>query len=211
MQTDVIVNVRNPHEDEGSDEDIIVPDTGGSDASNTPNTGYLTVDGSNNPNDSSALSSNILVLGIMSVVIIVAITALTLIARKHHIKFIFNRSKSVSRSLIALAILVSTLSFIGLKNLNHTYDSANAEEGTELAAQGDTLSINTTDAKLDVTLEDEPVYAYMKNTVTVSSPTEAGYTLTASIAGDTRDLVNTNNSTNSNPHPRSLLLPGRER
>ena len=184
MQSDVIVNVRSPQDDE-----IIVPDTN-SNSANTPNTGYLTVDGSSNT-DPSALSSNMLVLGVMSMIILVAITSLVVITRKHNIKFIFNRNKYASRGLIALALLVSVLSFIGLQDLNNSYNLASADNN---ASAGDTLSISTSDTKLDITLEDDPVYAYTKDTVTVSSPTEAGYTLSAYIDGDTKDLVNTTNT-----------------
>ena len=214
MQSDVIVNVKNSH-------DPIVPDTDGGDipggngnlvpdgsnGADTPNTGYLTVDGSSNP-DSSALSSNMLVLGVMSMIILVAITSLVIITRKHNIKFIFNRSKYASRGLIALALLVSVLSFIGLKDLNNSYNLASADDSSQQAEQGDTLAISTSDAKLDITLEDDPVYAYTKDTVTVSSPTEAGYTLSAYIDGDTKDLVNTTNSSLSSSEAESAKIVG---
>ena len=214
MQSDVIVNVKNSH-------DPIVPDTdggdipggngnlvpGGSKGADTPNTGYLTVNGSSNP-DSSALSSNMLVLGAMSMIILVAITSLVIITRKHNIKFIFNRSKYASRGLIALALLVSVLSFIGLKDLNNSYNLASADDSSQQAEQGDTLAISISDAKLDITLEDDPVYAYTKDTVTVSSPTEAGYTLSAYIDGDTKDLVNTTNSSLSSSEAESAKIVG---
>ena len=183
----------------------LVPD--GSNGADTPNTGYLTVDGSSNP-DSSALSSNMLVLGVMSMIILVAITSLVIITRKHNIKFIFNRSKYASRGLIALALLVSVLSFIGLKDLNNSYNLASADDSSQQAEQGDTLAISTSDAKLDITLEDDPVYAYTKDTVTVSSPTEAGYTLSAYIDGDTKDLVNTTNSSLSSSEAESAKIVG---
>ena len=183
----------------------LVPD--GSNGADTPNTGYLTVDGSSNP-DSSALSSNMLVLGVMSMIILVAITSLVIITRKHNIKFIFNRSKYASRGLIALALLVSVLSFIGLKDLNNSYNLASADDSSQQAEQGDTLAISTSDAKLDITLEDDPVYAYTKDTVTVSSPTEAGYTLSAYIDGNTKDLVNTTNSSLSSSEAESAKIVG---
>ena len=188
MQSDVIVNVKD------TSSDIVVPDT----SADTPNTGYLGVD-SNIGVNTNASDDNMLALGVMSVIILAAIAVLIIITKKYHIKFIFNRGKHATRLLISLAILTSVFSFVGLKNLNNSYNSASAE-GDNTGQQGNTstregaLVINTDNSIVNIDLDDEPVFAYAKNTISVTSPTMAGYTLAAYIDGDTKDLANVTNT-----------------
>ena len=182
MQSDVIVNVRDI-----TSKDIVVPDT----SADTPNTGYQSiVDGRGV--DVNASSNNIILLGIVSAIIVVAIILLSLIAKGHHIRLILRNNKHIVRSLMILAVIVSILSFVTLKEINNSYNLAKAEGNT--TTLNDSLVISTTDSILNLDLGDDSTFGYSKNTITVTSPTVAGYTLAAYIDGDTRDLANVTNA-----------------
>ena len=182
MQSDVIVNVRDI-----TSKDIVVPDT----SADTPNTGYQSiVDGRGV--DVNASSNNIILLGIVSAIIVVAIILLSLIAKGHHIRLILRNNKHIVRSLMILAVIVSILSFVILKEINNSYNLAKAEGNT--TTLNDSLVISTTDSILNLDLGDDSTFGYSKNTITVTSPTVAGYTLAAYIDGDTRDLANVTNA-----------------
>lgn len=182
MQSDVIVNVRDI-----TSKDIVVPDT----SADTPNTGYQSiVDGRGV--DVNASSNNIILLGIVSAIIVVAIILLSLIAKRHHIRLILRNNKHIVRSLMILAVIVSILSFVTLKEINNSYNLAKAEGNT--TTLNDSLVISTTDSILNLDLGDDSTFGYSKNTITVTSPTVAGYTLAAYIDGDTRDLANVTNA-----------------
>ena len=181
MQSDVIVNVRDI-----TSKDIVVPDT----SADTPNTGYQSiVDGRGV--DVNASSNNIILLGIVSAIIVIAIILLPLIAKRHHVRLILRHNKHIVRSLMILAVIVSILSFVTLKEINNSYNLAKAEGNT--TTLNDSLAISTTDSILNLDLGDDSTFGYAKNTITVTSPTVAGYTLAAYIDGDEKDLVNTTN------------------
>lgn len=181
MQSDVIVNVRDI-----TSKDIVVPDT----SADTPNTGYQSiVDGRGV--DVNASSNNIILLGIVSAIIVIAIILLSLITKRHHVRLILRHNKHIVRSLMILAVIVSILSFVTLKEINNSYNLAKAEGNT--TTLNDSLAISTTDSILNLDLGDDSTFGYAKNTITVTSPTVAGYTLAAYIDGDEKDLVNTTN------------------
>ena len=187
MQSDIVVNVKEPD----VNDDVVVPTGIGT---NTPNTGYLGVEGSSSAN---GIDANIVALSLIGAIIL-AITIVFILVKEHHssLKRIFKHRKYAIYSLVALAMLVSMVSCFGLKDLNGTDTSniANAASNNE-----NTLAITVdSTSKIDVTLEDNPAYAYMKNTVTVTSSTEAGYTLTANIIGNDKDLINITNPEASN-------------
>ena len=120
MQSDVIVNVKDI-----SSKDIVVPDT----SANTPNTGYLGVD-DNVGGDINASSDGFMVQGIVGVVVVVTVILLSLVAKRHHVRLLLRRNKHVARVLVLLAIVTSALSFVGLKELNNSYNQAKAEGST---------------------------------------------------------------------------------
>ena len=136
--------------------------------------------------DINASSDGFMVLGIVSVVVVVTVILLSLVAKRHHVRLLLRRNKHVARALVLLAIVTSTLSFVGLKELNNSYNQAKAEGNTVIPE--DSLAISTTDSILNLDLGDDSTFGYSKNTITVTSPTVAGYTLAAYIDGDTRDL-----------------------
>ena len=203
MQTDIIVNVKDSHND-----NPIVPDTNGSASdtnTNSPNTGFLTVD--DNSTYSGNANINLFFLsGILSVTVLIATIIFLIIkrivtskkpraARRSAAKkesFLTTFSQHLPRNIIILAIITTSLSFAGLSYSHFLYDTAViAEEDNN---SENTLSITASStSKIDITLEDNPVFAYFKDTITVASSTEAGYTLTANIVGNAKDLINTTN------------------
>lgn len=203
MQVNIIVNSNNLQEEESTtlnNSTINFDNASGVNMGNVgvPDAGYLSIDTGNTNSTNSAIYANAIALSIIGVAILAAATIFMLIKKRHFkLKLILNRHKYAIYSLVALAMLVSIMSCFGLKNFN----ADNMTRGVDIAnAQNinndkNTLSITATNTELDITLENQPAYAYTKNTITVNSSTEAGYKLTAYIDGDTKDLVNTINNT----------------
>ncbi|MBR3246631.1 InlB B-repeat-containing protein [Candidatus Saccharibacteria bacterium] len=192
MESDIIVNINDANVDDG----IVVPNT----SPDSPNTGFLGVDGGTSI-DAGIVDSHVMIIGVVGV-FAATIIAFILVNRRHYIRLVLRNNKRLSRLLLIIAMVVAISSFVGLKELNNSYNQANAEEGGVSQQSGqdtssipeDALSISTTDSKLGFDLGDEPVFGYVKNTVTVTSPTVAGYSLVAYTDSDDKDLVNTTNA-----------------
>ena len=184
MQLDIVINVKEPD----INDDVVVPGT----SADAPNTGYLSVNSSTS--STNGVDANIMTLSLVGVIILAIIAVFVLIKKYHFsLKPIFKYHKRTVCPLVALAMLVSIISCFGLKNFSNTDTSSIANATGDNNENTLAITVDST-SKIDVTLEDDPVYAYMKNTVTVTSSTEAGYTLTANIVSDDKDLINTTNS-----------------
>ena len=211
MQTDLVINVKDPHSD-----NPVVPETSGNNAS-SPNTGFLTVDGGSNHNSTSA--DPFFLLGVLGITMFIAMAVFLIVEKIRNSKnpqaaeavadlensIIANFSQHLPRDLAILIVSAAAFSFVGLSYSHFFYDTTvNAEESVNKTHQADALSITASStSKIDVDLEDSPVFAYIKDTITVTSPTEAGYTLTANIVGDDKDLINI-----SNPEASDIKIAG---
>ena len=187
MQSDIIINVKDSH----TNEDDISSAT--SVSTDSPNTGYLSAEG----------SAAMPVLGAVGAIIILIIAISVLITKRHYIGIILRRNKRTFRSLVVLAMIISVLSFVGLKELNNSYNLASAEgddgSSTQVGQRNTSipeaaLAISTDGVILNMDLEDDPVFAYAKDTIRVTASTTGGYTLVAYVDGDDKDLANTSNA-----------------
>ncbi len=179
MSSRIIINVADP---------AIVPDTGGS----TPETGMFSIGESG----INASFSNLgLIIGV-SAVALFAVIALIIILVRHYkkqqgfksfIKLYSAHTLSLKLPILTLCIFMSVFAFLKLSNYYH---AANAESEPE---NDGSISISTEDVGINVDLEDEPVFAVGRSTVTVNTATTSGYTLMAFIDNDEKNLVNSTN------------------
>ncbi|MBR2997039.1 hypothetical protein IKF33_01195 [Candidatus Saccharibacteria bacterium] len=209
MQTDFIVNVK-----DSSSDNPVVPETDGNSTStstSSPNTGFLTVDGSSN-HGSNTNTDPFFLLGILGITMFIAMAVFLIIEKLRSSKnpqatesvveledsIITNFSQHLPRDLAILVVSAAAFSFVGLSYSHFFYDTTvNAGEDTsetDQTSQTDTLSITASStSKIEADLKDGPAFAYFKDTITVTSSTESGYTLTANIIGSDKDLVNISN------------------
>ncbi|MBR6505729.1 hypothetical protein IKT18_02770 [Candidatus Saccharibacteria bacterium] len=162
---------------------VIIPDTGG-------NTSAL----STNLAHDNGISMVLPIIGITTLSIVVIAGIIVAISRRKKVnRFTTHTNKHLVAKLSALSIVV-LLGALGVMNADKLTSMVNAADNSE----EDTLTITASDIKIDVDLNDKAVFATGESTVTVSSATEAGYTLMAYVDSSTTDLTNeTNKSSKS--------------
>ena len=164
----------------------VIPDT------SAPDTGMFSV----SHTDGASFNASMILPIIGIAVLVIAIVAGTVVAisrRKKVNRFTTHTNKHLVAKLTTLSIVV-LLGALGVLNADKLTSMVNATDNSE----EDTLTITASDIKIDVDLNDKAVFATGESIVTVSSATEAGYTLMAYVDSTTTDLTNeTNKSSKS--------------
>ncbi|MBR6505328.1 hypothetical protein IKT18_00575 [Candidatus Saccharibacteria bacterium] len=164
----------------------VVPDTG------APDTGMFSVAHTDGVNFNTSMVLPIIGIIVLSAVIMVGIIV-AISRRKKVNRFTTHTNKHLVAKLTTLSVVV-LLGALGVLNADKLTGMVNATDNSE----EDTLTITASDIKIDVDLNDKAVFATGESIVTVSSATEAGYTLMAYVDSTTTDLTNeTNKSSKS--------------
>ncbi|MBR6505582.1 hypothetical protein IKT18_01950 [Candidatus Saccharibacteria bacterium] len=162
---------------------VIIPDTGG-------NTSAL----STNLAHDNGISMVLPIIGITTLSIVMIAGIVVAISRRKKVnRFTTHTNKHLVAKLTTLSVVV-LLGALGVMNADKLTSMVNAADNSE----EDMLTITASDIKIDVDLNDKAVFATGESTVTVSSATEAGYTLMAYVDSTATDLTNeTNKSSKS--------------
>lgn len=181
----ITVNVNKP-------EDIVVPDTDGTDTIVTPETGVISNNGY------SGSSATPIIGGIAAILLIMTSVIATITVHHHRIKkaekaYSVKQNKRYFSIATGLVLLLTFFAVFGLLKLSDNHFSVQAEGGG--SGEAGTLSITTNDVDINVELIDEPVYAMATSTVTVNTATETGYVLSAYV--ENADLVQEDSSSTS--------------
>ncbi len=184
MSSKLSVNVKYP--------EIVVPDTDVPGA-DTPDTGMFSV----SHNDMASNTNNMVVPIISVSIVVLVLVALVISAFKHHKhkknnKFSIHTGKGALLRFTGLLALILVATFVFIKYNEKQDNNVNAT-GTNTNTNTE-LSITTEDIDINVTLDDTPVFATTKSTVTVNAATTNGYTLMAYVDSNTSDLTNETNT-----------------
>ena len=170
----------------------------------TPNTGLFT-SGTSGPE-----ATIITAISAVLILTIVAIIITSLLYRKQkksgkvtklvHIidstKAVLKSNKRITTTIILLAILTSTGTFIALAR-NAVNASENDEQSQTEGTNDSSLTVDVSSEELTIEVANEPVFAVLPVDVTVEEATQAGYTLTAFT--DSTDLVSTTDESKTIP------------
>ncbi|MBR6505362.1 hypothetical protein IKT18_00770 [Candidatus Saccharibacteria bacterium] len=170
----------------------VVPDT------SAPDTGMFSVSHADGVSFNTSMVLPIVGISILVITIIVG-TIVAISRRKKVNRFTTHTNKHLVAKLTTLSVVV-LLGALGVMNLDKLSNLASAVLLVDDLKNADdnTLTITASDIKIDVDLNDKAVFATGESTVTVSSATEAGYTLMAYVDSATTDLKNeTNKSSKS--------------
>ncbi|MBR6505740.1 hypothetical protein IKT18_02825 [Candidatus Saccharibacteria bacterium] len=164
----------------------VVPDT------SAPDTGMFSVSHTDGVSFNTSMVLPIVGIAVLTVAIIVGIVV-AISRHKKVNRFTTHTNKHLVAKLTTLSVVV-LLGALGILNADKLTSMVNAADNSE----EDTLTIMASDIKIDVDLNNKAVFATGESTVTVSSATEAGYTLMAYVDSTTTDLTNeTNKSSKS--------------
>ena len=163
----------------------VVPDT------SAPDTGMFSV--SHTDGVDFNVGMILPIIGIAILVIAILATIITTTKKRKKInRFTTHTNKHLVAKLTTLSV-VALLGVLGVMNADKLTSMVNATtDGSE-----DTLTITASDIKIDVDLNDKAVFATGESIVTVSSATEAGYTLMAYIDSNTTNLTNETNKSST--------------
>ncbi len=173
----ITVNINKP-------EDIVVPDTDGTDSTDvivTPSTGTVGTDSYGN-NMATPIIGGVAIVLLVTMLIAVATIVNHRKAKKAEETSSSESSKRSLRIVIGFVLLLSFTTVFGYLKSNDSHFSARAD-----SAQEDSLSITVNDVDINIEVSDSPVYAMATSAVTVNTATEAGYTLSAYV--ENADLV----------------------
>ncbi len=176
MSTQITVNINEPNIKEDAST-VVVPNTGG-------------ISGFMKENDVAIPIASIVAVILMSTVFLFFLRHKNT-RPSHRTKPIFKLRKHLSQTIISLTFLIAILATFTILKLNNNHFSVNAESTT--SDDTSVLSITAEDVNIDLTIDDEAVYAMSESKVIVNSATTAGYTLMAYIDKDTIDLANITN------------------
>lgn len=160
-----------------------------------PNTGAATMGGL------SGYETGIVSVGLIVVVLAIIAAIATVLKKKNHKVFQTNKGFKVGARkhlIFGAIILLALCGAFGFANMKLAEQRGEvfAEEGETTLLQSqpmydifdNTITVSVSAVNIDVELEDEPVFAYAKSDVKVTTPTLGGYSLY--MYADGTDLVN---------------------
>ncbi len=200
MSSKVSINVKYP--------EIVVPDTD-TPGADTPDTGMFST---GQISDAGVSNSMLPIVGVSTISLVVLVLIAGLIIRRIKDK----KCKSFAihhagRSILRIACLVTVLSLSVFALFEYGSHKMDAVEATGTSTTpvspsplpssssltpgvGEELSVTTEGVDINVVLDNTPVFATTKSTVTVNAATTNGYTLMAYVDSNTSDLTNETNT-----------------